>query len=1108
MIKRLLVILVVSMFLAFIFAVGTFATVDKSKLGIRSTSADAPAPENAMPSFSKYAPPGGGAKYSALCTNVNPESPLNLLETSQIGDTWYDFQKNGSIGRMIAVTADGYREDSWTYCTGIYPGVGRYVNANYESPARFWKGAYSVDGGVPLNSGYCNQSYLDNGGADDGASVIIFHRTGAAPSKPIWYTTLAVDDEKNGEFFTRMFDVPDFVVGSAYHSEWPKVAVKYDATAGKDYIHVVGTEGNTAGGVPTKVTYVRCYIKDGPGLLDTLISQTYVGTANTYKNVAGTYNSSSYAPVAVFDSSCSITIVPVCSPVSKRVAVVWLRPVDCNLAVNHCNYLSDPCFIESMNSGQDWVDGTNWPPVEYNITNYGCSGTERGANDLNACYDYQDSLHVIYVTAGFDSTLPSSYYTSQARLYHWSKKSGISMITSKIQPGNAPGAHNINIAKMSISALELSYHPLDSIYLYATWTQFDSSDVSHHKFSNGDIYGSGSNTGGYTWGNTYNLTQTHTPDCAAGACLSEHWSSLAQRMYNKELHIQYVCDKDAGGAIQDTPSEWMSNPMMYLNVAAWDIPLVPRGSYQIVSPASWSGPPLKVTPLGNRVLTFKVNSIGNMDLNYSVSSDNNCIDCNFGPFVLAPQHNDQLTAIVKGDGLCNGTLISGNIHISMNDPNNSDVFIPIQAVVATDYYECPRDAATNDTLNNGKTAFYITANSQEWMHDISTRPDTVTADAPGGYEIFFQGGPFVATTVGNDTLVGRYYGANDEHIVAREVLHLNNLDGVGAPLYPNFELEYSWMENIHKFGPPVDSAWWWWELSHENVYFKSNASDDLKRTVIKFVTIERKDAPGWWPSKPTFSGYENTYLGYFMDIDCPYDTNAGQSARNHAGYDATNNIAWQRGSSNAAHDSTYHPAYETYYCGMALIQGSQIGESAVPYGTYNLCNDEWLYPNSGWGWLEQQFYDLAKINTVGTVEFGLEDSIKDRSQMITARMIPAGNNVNAKASFTMVETYSAASLAELQARVAAARAWVAGKPFILCGDVNNSGSVEVGDVVTLINYLFKGYPASVVVEPKKRADCNSSLGVNNGIEVGDIVTLINYLFKGYPATTVKCPGIW
>jgi hypothetical protein len=69
-----------------------------------------------------------------------------------------------------------------------------------------------------------------------------------------------------------------------------------------------------------------------------------------------------------------------------------------------------------------------------------------------------------------------------------------------------------------------------------------------------------------------------------------------------------------------------------------------------------------------------------------------------------------------------------------------------------------------------------------------------------------------------------------------------------------------------------------------------------------------------------------------------------------------------------------------------------------------------------------------------------------------------------------------------------------------CGDANGSQVVEVGDVVTLLNYLYKGFPEYTLCAPKDRADANNSCD----IEIGDITILLSYLFHGLPLTSINC----
>ncbi|MEZ5358187.1 MAG: dockerin type I repeat-containing protein [Candidatus Zixiibacteriota bacterium] len=70
--------------------------------------------------------------------------------------------------------------------------------------------------------------------------------------------------------------------------------------------------------------------------------------------------------------------------------------------------------------------------------------------------------------------------------------------------------------------------------------------------------------------------------------------------------------------------------------------------------------------------------------------------------------------------------------------------------------------------------------------------------------------------------------------------------------------------------------------------------------------------------------------------------------------------------------------------------------------------------------------------------------------------------------------------------------------MIVCGDANGDGSINVGDAVHLINYIFKGgdAPAPVLAGD---ASCDGSTNI------GDAVYLINFIFKGGPAPC--CPPV-
>ena len=75
---------------------------------------------------------------------------------------------------------------------------------------------------------------------------------------------------------------------------------------------------------------------------------------------------------------------------------------------------------------------------------------------------------------------------------------------------------------------------------------------------------------------------------------------------------------------------------------------------------------------------------------------------------------------------------------------------------------------------------------------------------------------------------------------------------------------------------------------------------------------------------------------------------------------------------------------------------------------------------------------------------------------------------------------------------------VPGEPPVLCGDVNNNGVVDVGDVVYLVAYLYKGGPPPIPMV------CVGDVNNNDIVDVGDLVYLVGYLYKGGPPPDPNC----
>ncbi len=66
---------------------------------------------------------------------------------------------------------------------------------------------------------------------------------------------------------------------------------------------------------------------------------------------------------------------------------------------------------------------------------------------------------------------------------------------------------------------------------------------------------------------------------------------------------------------------------------------------------------------------------------------------------------------------------------------------------------------------------------------------------------------------------------------------------------------------------------------------------------------------------------------------------------------------------------------------------------------------------------------------------------------------------------------------------------------IVCGDADGDGKIDIGDVVYLLNYVYKDGPAPQCEPLTACGDVN----VDGEVDIGDVIYLINYLYKDGPS---------
>ncbi len=1086
--KRISVVFLLSLFILFIFA-GAASGAVSTKTGKRPAvlhrvdGAEPPAPyKGRSPVLYE------GGKVSD-CEAINPEVPVTL--TASVGMTYYDYQKNGSMGRMIAVGPGGHTHFIFHETEGDYSTYPRYVTYNCTDGLGFWVGPYRVDGGEDNNAGYANIMTMH-----DGREVILYHSTEETPEQ---YCKLAVGDAGYvcSGYFTNLYDLPDYhdsAASSTPQGNWPKGCIVYDAVTDTDYIHIITMENATT--TAQSGGYLRCVFKG-----DNLVCHSPNGYG-PYTRFPGVPNPSPLEKIDVYAHLASINGVMASSPKdgSKRVAIVYLENRD-DYATQYNN---DVAYIESMDNGNDWFSTGFTAPV--NVTNYATGFTERAYTDVAACYDYNDSLHIVWSGCYYDSASGNS--TNDANLYHWSKATGITTIAPGYWEGTTPGSWNVNISKMNVSAKDPIYHSggdPDSVFLFATWTQFNPGDNSAGGNTNGDIYAAVSNNGGESWAPGFNLTNTQTPDCEAGECLSEHWSSLAHNMYGGDLHIQYVCDRDAGGVVQDEGS-WTDNDVMYIHVPQLPLETACGIGYTYDDPPSLTVPPVKVSPdKGTRVVTFDIQGLYNLGGDFTVTSDHPSVTITGNASgYLGPGQSKKVEATVtcSGEGFIHATItVSGC-------GGTETIEIALYVVCSHDYYECARAANTRIEKDNGKLKLWVCSNSGQKVWHKWIVPEE-------SQQVVFYGGTFVATIPADDasdTVVGRQ-DYSDVYTGARDTM--NRYCGEWKRYEEECLVQKIHVKNtyIWKTRFPDALRWYWIDVYKQIFMFHDHPTlgpcpDWKKDIIIKYIWIKFSRPPLWWPSPGEYPGHGDIYLGHWADVDAPFDE--GCNGCNATGYDVGRAMIWFQGFYNDTIEDP-HPEYDDFYVGMAFTDPS--GAVVEPFGMQCVRNDSFIYPQDGWGWNNDELYELASSQGVNIHD---PDSVVDRTVVMTALKVPAGgsDDTTFSADYILIEAAvqgdPGLGLDALSAHVDDARAtlipelngyglldkdW---KPAA-CGDVLPNGIVDSGDIVRLIGYVFLGES-----EPPWPMECRADVTGNGVIDSGDVVRLIGYVFLG--ESLPPCPA--
>ncbi len=284
-------------------------------------------------------------------------------------------------------------------------------------------------------------------------------------------------------------------------------------------------------------------------------------------------------------------------------------------------------------------------------------------------------------------------------------------------------------------------------------------------------------------------------------------------------------------------------------------------------------------------------------------------------------------------------------------------------------------------------------------------------------------------------------------------------------------------------------------------------------TPDSFIAMEKT----WWaPKNPdscefiiqrlrlySYDGQDHAGMAICEAVDWDIPSDGGPT--NYGGYDAAERLLYIQG---MEFDGVGCQPNDHRYGGMATI-GYQAGDSPsldtsfAPYSAYVFDNETYLFPYTV---LEPAVLD-GLIQYPG---FGVTNSPADMNMIMTYfydHTVTAADTLNIYTILTSVMNDPAAvggekASEQMAANIHKARQWtndhiVSFGVAYLCGDASGDATIDIGDPVYLINYIFKSGPAP---DPECVGDANG----DDTNDIGDAVYLINYIFKSGPAPVIPC----
>ena len=531
----------------------------------------------------------------------------------RIGDTYYDYQHNGSTGRQVdhsIISGAHVVQATWMNGTEDNLSTGRKVYWNKMS-------VMGSPANITLDNGDVMKARpLGNIGSANGTDAV------STANRP-GYTNMR--NRPNGRGVAIMHDAPETGPGAFWMA-----GVDASLGAGVFLQNNAPQPAGIVAGSEVIWPHACIDIVGSDTILHTVARGSGDGDYDPIYYWRGDINGTSvtWSTPVYIDSTATISPVVEADPNSDEVAIVYTKSINMAYTGGLAQNYDDVIVRKSANGGSTW-GGTIYVLHQDTLV-----PGQLAYTDVAAMYDNDGTLHVLYNTRDWrdDGTGTLALFNTPVRMVHWNdvRNSPREIATLDINnscntEGNPTtiGAWNLGMAKPGLTVKPAGVYGVNEIF-YAVWVQAgpdtadcatQSDSVTLGGFVNNELWCSASSDDGLTWDRPQNITGTRTPDCQPGDCHSEHWVSAAARA-DSGIYLSYVDDSHAGGVVQGEGAWSLSTYMMYAPEAR--LPVVePRIA---VTPTTFLEE--HVNPGGSNSVQITVQNQGNATLNYQVQVTN------------------------------------------------------------------------------------------------------------------------------------------------------------------------------------------------------------------------------------------------------------------------------------------------------------------------------------------------------------------------------------------------------------------------------------------------------------------------------------------------------